>query len=163
MQKEYVLIVREIQKIEKFRKVENSWFFSKTVIRRLFSEYHLAFNLRTYVTEGYTDTNVPKCTLRLLTSYLLVKNPRGLRFVDELLVFCNILKIEKKTTITIWPKSNSADNRRDSSLTHLFTALPSLLQSLLERRLCLLILWEEKNIFISISRNGILENFLINK
>lgn len=54
----------------------------------------------------------------------------------------------------MWQKSNAADNRRDTSLTHLFIVLPSLLQNLREQRLYLLILKEEKNHFqLRISRN----------
>lgn len=45
----------------------------------LFLEYHLVFSLRAYVTKGYRHQG-SEVHLRLFTSYLLVKNPRGLEF-----------------------------------------------------------------------------------
>lgn len=122
----------------------------------LFLEYHLVFSLRAYITKGYRHQG-SKVHLRLFTSYLLVKNPRGLEFGFFCFasLFFNVLKIEK--TNAMWQKSNAADNWRDTSLTHLFIVLPFLLQNLLEQKLCLLILWEEKTFSVLVE----IVNFLI--
>lgn len=95
--KDYVLIVREIH----IQKRSHELILPKdSHTMLLFLEYHLVFSLRACMSKGYRHQS-SKVHLRLFTSYLLVKNPRGLGFG---LFFCfaflfNVLKIEKPNAI----------------------------------------------------------------